>query len=137
MENKLPYYMAYPMPLVYDDERRERMDYEYMKSMYPDIAKKLLPYIEDECDRMEFEGSMIYDEYPDRLQLMLIGRRLLDNARKDKVFSELERETGKKGNKDRNWIQDFIQVMLYQEIYKRRCDYRKCQRKYYSGIELR
>lgn len=135
MENKLPYYMTYPMPLVYDDERRERMDFEYMKSMYPDAAKKLLPYIEDECDRMEFEGSMIYDEYPDRLQLTLIGKRLLENARKDKAVLELE--AGEKGGKDGNWLRDLIQVMLYQEVYKRRCDYRKCRRKYYSGMELK
>ncbi|CUQ58247.1 Uncharacterised protein [Dorea longicatena] len=32
MNSKLPYYMAYPMPLAYDDERMERRDYEYMKS---------------------------------------------------------------------------------------------------------
>ena len=48
MDQKLPYYMAYPTPLLYDDERRDRMDFEYMKSMYPDAAKQLLPYIEDE-----------------------------------------------------------------------------------------
>ena len=136
MENKLPYYIAYPMPLVYDDERQERRDFEYMKSMYPDAAKKLLPYIEDECDRMEFEGSMIYDEYPDQLQLMLIGRRLLDKAKKENMFLEQEREGGKRRDQNGNWLQDLIQVMLYQEIYKRRCDYRKCRRKYYSGIEF-
>lgn len=137
MENKLPYYMTYPMPLVYDDERRERMDFEYMKSMYPDAAKKLLPYIEDECDRMEFEGSVIYDEFPDRLQLTLMGRRLLEKAKKDKVLSELERGSEGKKEKDSNWIRDLIQVMLYQEIYKRRCDHRKYQRKYYPGMNVR
>ena len=35
MNPKLPYYMAYPMPLAYDDEKIERRDYEYMKSLYP------------------------------------------------------------------------------------------------------
>ena len=59
MDQKLPYYMAYPTPLLYDDERRDRMDFEYMKSMYPDAAKQLLPYIEDECDRVAYEGSVI------------------------------------------------------------------------------
>lgn len=137
METKLPYYMTYPMPLVYDDERRERMDLEYMKSMYPEAAKKLLPYIEDECDRMEFDGSMIYDEYPDQLQLMMIGRRLFDKVKKDKIFLGQERESGKKRDQEGNWLRDLIQVMLYQEVYKRRCDYRKCRRKYYPGIEFR
>ena len=50
MNQKLPYYMAYPMPLAYDDERVERMDLEYMKSLYPALAKRILPYIEEECD---------------------------------------------------------------------------------------
>lgn len=68
MNQKLPYYMAYPMPLAYDDERVERMDFEYLKSMYPDVPKRLLPYVEEECDRMEYENSMMYDEYPDRLR---------------------------------------------------------------------
>ena len=42
MDYRLPYYMAYPMPLQYDDERIERYDFEYMKSMYPQTAKKVL-----------------------------------------------------------------------------------------------
>lgn len=31
MNEKLPYYMAYPMPFSFDDERIERMDLEYLK----------------------------------------------------------------------------------------------------------
>ena len=68
MENKLPFYMAYPVPLLYNDDRNARRDYDYMKSIYPDTAKRVLPYMEEECDRMEYDGSMMYDEYPDRLQ---------------------------------------------------------------------
>ena len=65
MDEKLPYYMAYPMPLLYDDERQNQRDYEYMKSVYPGTAKRLIPYIEEECDRLEYMGSVMYDEYPD------------------------------------------------------------------------
>ena len=79
--------MAYPLPLQYDDERKERRDYEYMKSLYPDVAKRLLPYIEEECDRMEYDNSMMYDEYPDRLQLHLMCKRVCENVRKhEKIF---------------------------------------------------
>lgn len=31
MDEKLPYYMAYPMPLLYDDERQNQRDYEYIR----------------------------------------------------------------------------------------------------------
>ena len=40
MDYRLPSYLAYPMPLQYDDERIEQRDFEYMKSMYPETAKK-------------------------------------------------------------------------------------------------
>ena len=83
MENKLPFYMAYPVPLLYDDDRNARRDYDYMKSIYPDTAKRVLPYMEEECDRMEYDGSMMYDEYPDRLQLRLMCRRIYDKAEKE------------------------------------------------------
>lgn len=43
MENKLPFYMAYPVPLLYNDDRNARRDYDYMKSIYPDTAKRVLP----------------------------------------------------------------------------------------------
>lgn len=125
MEKRIPYYMAYPTPLLYDDERRDRMDFEYMKSLYPDAAKKLLPYIEDECDRMEYAGSLMFDEYPDRLQLHLMCGRVYERAREKETFMK-GRE---KGNE--SWLRDLIQVMVYQELYKRRCDNRKYKRKLY------
>ena len=46
MENKLPFYMAYPVPLLYNDDRNARRDYDYMKSIYPDTAKRVLPVTE-------------------------------------------------------------------------------------------
>lgn len=134
MEQKLPYYMAYPAPLLYDDERKDQKDFEYMKSLYPDAAKRLLPYVEEECDRVAYEGSMLFDEYPDRLQLMLMGRRVYDRAEKDGVIEALIRVEGEKG--EESWIRDLIQVMLYQEIYKRRSDERKYHQKYYPGIAI-
>lgn len=118
MDNKLPYYMAYPMPLLYDDERTSRRDIEYMKTLYPDTAKRVLPYIEDECDRLEYDGSMMYDEYPDQLQLRLMCRRVYDRAEAEEVSPG-------------EWLKDLIQVMAYQELCQRRCDHRKYKKKYY------
>ena len=96
MDTKLPYYMAYPMPLLYDDERIDRRDFEYMKSLYPETARRLLPYIEDEC----------YDR-----------------------AKEKEENPGE-------WLRDLIQVMMYQEVYKRRSDRRKYGKKYFQGINM-
>ena len=35
------YYMAYPMPLLYDDDRIARRDLDYMKSLYPAGGKSV------------------------------------------------------------------------------------------------
>ena len=154
MDAKIPYYMAYPIPFSYDDERTERMDFEYMKSMYPDTAKRILPYVEEECDRMEYENSMVYDQCPDKLQLRLMSRRVYDNVRKhERMFfgdeedaglsgldgdqetgisgTAREREHGRDGRSKSPSLRDFIEVMLYQELYKRRCDHRRRCRRFY------
>ena len=116
MENKLPFYMAYPVPLLYNDDRNARRDYDYMKSIYPDTAKRVLPYMEEECDRMEYDGSMMYDEYPDRLQLRLMCRRIYDKAEKE------EENPGA-------WLMDLIEVMTYQELCRRRVEHREIRKK--------
>ena len=154
MDVKMPYYMAYPMPFSYDDERTERMDFEYMKSMYPDTAKRILPYVEEECDSMEYENSMVYDQCPDKLQLRLMSRRVYDNVRKhERMFfgdeedaglsgldgdqetgisgTAREREHDRDGRSKSPSLRDFIEVMLYQELYKRRCDHRRRCRRFY------
>ena len=117
MDYKLPYYMAYPMPFAYDDERKERQDIEYMKSMYPDEVKKILPFVEDECDRMEYEGSMIYDEYPDMLGIRMMNRRICDRI-------------AEKGLPEHREI---VEVLLLHELMKRRGENRRKRRQFYSG----
>lgn len=134
MNEKLPYYMAYPMPFSFDDERVERMDFEYLKSMYPKIPKRILPYVEEECDRMEYENSMVYDMYPDKLQLKLMCARVCDNVRRyehicreDGGDTEAEdADTAENAKPEMQNLRDLVEVMLFQELYKRRCDHRRC-----------
>ena len=112
MEGKLPYYMVYPIPFLYDDERLERRDYEYMRSLYPDAAKRVLPYVEEECDRCEGPCSMMYDEYPDQLSLLRKAKEVWEGARAGEDF----------GEKEPAWeqLQDLIGVLLLQEMMRRR-----------------
>ena len=118
MDQRLPYYMAYPMPLQYDDERMERRDFEYMKSMYPIAVKRILPYVEAECDRMEYAGSMIFDEYPDQLQIRMMCNRVYDKVKNEKDSND-------------DWLKHLIQIMVFQEIHQRRCKHRRDRRKYF------
>lgn len=139
MEGKLPYYMVYPMPFIYDDERRDRRDYEYMMSLYPDAAKRVLPYVEEECDRCDVPGGVIYDEYPDRLQLRLMSGRIYDRVKAEerRIDENVQEPDGKavEGQQFRlvrqDWLRDLIDVMLYQEIYRRRSENRRMRQKFY------
>lgn len=129
MDYRLPYYMAYPLPLQYDDERIERRDFEYMKSMYPMAVKKILPYVEEECDRMAYEGSVIYDEYPDQLQIRLMCSRIYDKVKKMKPYDDEEMEMQVSRNED--WLKDLVQIMLFQELFQRRNRHRRNRRRFY------
>lgn len=129
LDYRLPYYMAYPMPLQYDDERIERRDYEYMQSMYPLTVKMILPYVEEECDRMSYMGSMIYDEYPDRLQIQMMCNRVYEKIknRKPKDDAEMEMQMADKDG----WLKDLVQIMIFQELFRRRQKHRRERRRFY------
>lgn len=134
MDYRLPYYMAYPMPMDYDNERIEQRDFEYMKSMYPETAKRLLPYVEEECDRMEYEGSVIYDEYPDRLQMQLMTNRIYDRAKNvDDINKEMDMEAQQQSRRRRgeNNLKELIQLILFQELFRRRNSHRRNRRRFY------
>lgn len=138
MNERLPYYMAYPMPLQYDDDRIEQRDFEYMKSMYPMTVKRILPYVEAECDRMSYAGSVIYDEYPDQLQIHMMCNRVYDQVRQMEAQDDLEvemqqyRRDGRNGRDGRNdRLRDLVQLLIFQELFRRRNRHRRDRRRFY------
>ncbi len=78
--SKVPFYMAYPMQTVYMEELEYARDLEKLKGMYPKEVRSIQEMVEDECDKMEYEGSLMFDEYPDRVMLNRIVKRIYDSA---------------------------------------------------------
>ena len=76
--NKMPFYMAYPMQNLYLMEMEYEKDMERMKELYPREVRQLQQMIEKRCDQMEYDGSRIYDENPDRFMLEEEVRRILE-----------------------------------------------------------
>lgn len=126
MDYRLPYYMAYPMPVQYDDEKIEQRDFEYMKSMYPMAVKRILPFVEEECDRMAYQGSVIYDEYPDQLQMYLMVNRIYEKIKKQKPKDDFEMEMQVSGP-DEN-LRNLVQILLFHELFRRRSRSRRSKR---------
>lgn len=108
----LPFYMAYPLPMYYQQEDSVTRDLEYLQQMYPTEAKKYQKIIAETLDRIDYEGSMIYDEYPDKWQIYRLTQIIVDKIKK----SDSEQAP------DTDWdrITEFVQVLLFYEIYKKR-----------------
>ncbi|MCI7812098.1 MAG: hypothetical protein SO016_02635 [Lachnospiraceae bacterium] len=134
----MPYYQAYgQMPDYYMEDQENERDMERMKEMYPDIAKEIAKHVEEECDKMEYEGSMMFDEVPDKVMMRRIAGTIYDKVKDQYQVEETEdqdealmmnQEARKRYPPRKNWLGDFVETMLYQEIHRRRCRRRGCRR---------
>ena len=68
-EQPIPFYMAYPFLLPLDQEQAQEKDLQVMKSFYSRRAARIQEKADRECDRMEYDGSMMFDEYPDKFMM--------------------------------------------------------------------
>lgn len=114
----LPFYMTYPLPMFWEEEDTAERDLDYLIQLYPEQAKKYRERISRMLDGMDYQGSMIYDEYPDRLALFRLAESVQARIRQEE---EQEQESGQEVSaevsRDR---QTLIQILLYYEIFRRR-----------------
>lgn len=108
----LPFYMAYPLPMYYQQEDSVTRDLEYLQQMYPAEAKKYQKIIDETLDKIDYEGSMIYDEYPDKWQIYRLTQIITDKIKKS--------DEGQSPDMDWGRTTEFVQVLLSYEIYKKR-----------------
>ena len=113
----LPFYMTYPLSMYYQEEESIIRDLEYLQQMYPAEAKKYQKVIAGILDRLDYEGSMIYDEFPDKWQLYKLSKDILERIRKEE---EKEDPEAAASPEKWEWMGDLIQILLFYEIYKRR-----------------
>lgn len=138
---KIPFYMAYPMQDVYLSEIEYERDRERLKEMYPKEAKRIQRVVEEECDKMEYDGSLMFDEYPDRVMV----QKLCDDIY-NKVYDNTTAEVETEQYKDRRpgggyppppppppprrdrGGRDLIEILLFDEMFRRRCRHNRCRR---------
>lgn len=118
----LPFYMTYPLPMYYQEEDSIIRDLEYLQQMYPSEAKKYQKMIASILDKLDYEGSMIYDEFPDRWQLYKLSMDILDRIKREEQKDEDAKQTPPE---KWEWMGDMVQILLFYEIYKRRHNSRR------------
>ena len=107
----IPFYVAYPNYQMYSDEYRKMQDLEYLQGMYPAEVKEYQKRINQILDRIDYTGSMMYDEFPDRISLYKLASDITKSIVRDKD-TEDKSET--------KHIEIIVQILLYYEIHKRR-----------------
>lgn len=111
----LPFYMSWPLPLFYEEEDAAMQDLEYLQEMYPKEAKRYQQKVSRLLDHFDYDGSAIYDEYPDRLTLFKMSRDILDA-----IGREEEQEESRMNAAAKPQMAELIQVLVCHEIFKRR-----------------
>ena len=130
-EQPLPFYMAYPFLMPFDQEREQEKDLQLMQSYYSCRASRIQQKVERECDRMEYDGSMMFDEYPDKFMMEHLCRKI-----EREILSEDEKEDQQQSKTDTramerdrgDGLRYLIGVLLFNEMFRRRCRHRRCRR---------
>lgn len=80
-------------------------DAEYLKSMYPLSILPIYRLVVNASDMMEYEGSLMFDEFPDKERLL----RLVDD-----IVAKIPEEA------NQGYAKELAMVLTLNEIYHRR-----------------
>ncbi len=124
--------MGVPMyPLYgYDNSADLDRDIQYMRQLYPKTAKRIQKEIDNECDKLEYDGSMMFDEYPDKEQLDRIIDRIYERIKNMDEEPQLEANSLYlyPPRRSTNYLRDIVSLLLLSEIFNRRRRYRSRRR---------
>lgn len=105
------------MPGYFDDDNsmyksftsfeEDNEDGEFLKNLYPPELVKLQLLVEEECDKLEYDGSVMFDQYPDKIRIHKITDKVEEKA----------------GGGERN----LMEVMVINEVMRRRIRRRHCR----------
>lgn len=147
--DKTPFYMTYPMQNLYEAEMEYEKDIERVKQWHPKEVQQIQKMVDERCDELEFEGSRMFDEEPDRYmmqqealdiyhKLMEVPMPSVEGAslpekEKRSYFEgiaefQLEAASCDGGRRCDDWLRNVVEILFYNEAYRRRCRHRRCRR---------
>lgn len=117
-----------PMPWMYGrqgfgEEVAYEKDFRKLQELFPKEARAIQEQVKEQCDQMEYEGSAMFDEYPDRYTVESVCRQIYRNLNPEEELVGMSYM--------KNPLYQMIQVMFIEEMYFRRCRYRRCRRRYW------
>jgi hypothetical protein len=115
---KLPSGLMLPENDMIDEEALYR-DQEYLKQMYPARARLILALVEDRCDRMEYEGSPMFADYPDKESFLRVARD---------IFKMVSGDSQNQDEEANAILKQLIEILVLNECSMRRGRYRRRRR---------
>lgn len=110
----IPFYKTFPFLDYYKNESQYEDDLVRVKEMYTGDVAMMQGVIEKRCDELEYEGSWIYDEFPDRQRVAVEKERISANFMT--------------GQDSKGLICTFAGILFDNELCRRRCRYRRYSR---------
>lgn len=115
-------------------EDRMLEDLEYLQQMYPTYARKYQSTINSFVDKMDYDGSFIYDQYPDKMSIgrMVTGVMAVIKANEEKDEAGADDDDRNRDVTEKTltehapwkekepWIRELVTVLMYYEILTRR-----------------
>lgn len=156
-----PVIPAYPF-YGYDNSEELDKDVDCMKSLHSKTMRIIQQEVDEECDKLEYEGSCMFDTFPDQVHLGTIIDAIYDRLKdrdwensSDELVSSEHREyqpcrgpycpppprPSRPSRPPRpdyrpdgrpDWMRDLISSLLYEEMIHRRRRHRSRQR--WNGI---
>lgn len=79
----IPFYQGFPMvPLYgYDHIENENQDTRYARYLCSNAVKRIQEEVDEECDKLEYNGSCMYHKYPDKVHLEMISSRIYERVK--------------------------------------------------------
>lgn len=116
--------MQQPMIPNYIEDIDDR-DRDYLKRMHPELNQRIQKHIDDECNRMDYDGSPMYDEYPDQetIEQMLdrIYERTVDEMPEVLEETDMERQRIPRYR----LVRSLAGALLLSELFGRRQRFRR------------
>ena len=118
IKNRYPFIWRIRCPVFLTGNGEQERDLRIMQSYYSGRTAEIQKLVERECDRMEYDGSMMFDDYPDKFMMRRICRRI------EEQLEEKGKSGGSSGGEE---LEELIGVLLCGEMYRRRCRRRNCR----------
>lgn len=125
--NAFPYFADIPIGIsamrehCYDFGELYERDVVYTKQLYPGVVKRIQTEVEDACDALDYENSMIYDAYPDKEGLRQVTVEIYKNLiHLPEIQKVLEKNKKNQEEEGLELLVFLIEILFYHELLHRR-----------------